>query len=750
MIKRTLLLLTIFATMACQNSYLEITNHGTSNYRIVISQSADSITRRAADELQRYIKQISGAGLAITTDTAAIEALEIVIGTTNRTSPAIGKEELGMDGVRISTVDERIFIEGGSGKGVLYAVYTLLDEKMGVRLYAADAEVVPTNASITLPRDLYIEQQPVITFRDPHYKGTNDSHYIDWHRLSHDTTGEKPEWGLWVHTFTRLVPPDQYWDSHPEYYSLVNGKRARTQLCLSNPAVLEIVCRNLEQEMALKPEARYWSVSSDDNFGYCQCEDCQKADEVDGSPTGSVIQFVNKVAQRFPDKVISTLAYQYSRAAPKVTRPEKNVNIMFCNIECNRSKPIPTDPSSESFRHDMEQWAKLTDNILVWDYIIQFKNLISPFPNFHTLQPNIKYFVDNSVVALFEQGNREVGGEFAEMRSYVISKLLWNPMADTDSLITDFCTGYYGAGGIFVKQYVDLMTQNLINSGDGMSIFGSPCDAGASYLSQDNMADYQRLFDCAEEAVSDNALLLKRVKIARQPLYYAELEMSKLDPYAPGRGIFIKSSDGKWVTDPTYSKKLENFVSLCNEQGVTRVTEWHTTPDEYLKLMSDIAVVRQEGNLSFQKGTKFKPTPAERYAKGADKVMTDGIFGSTDYAVQWLGWETPEFEITVDLGEKTMIRNIETHFLQELSAWIFFPKAVQYFVSSDGESFVIAGTVTSAEDRETSAGTKSYELKTEKQARWVRAKVTGTATCPQWHQGAGGPAWTFCDEMIVK
>ena len=127
------------------------------------------------------------------------------------------------------------------------------------------------------------------------------------------------------------------------------------------------------------PKAKYWSVSSNDNFGYCQCPACAAIDSLEGSPTGSVIRFVNQVAERFPDKIISTLAYQYSRAAPKVTKPRENVNIMFCNIECNRSQPIATDPSSASFRRDMEDWAALTDNILVWDYVIQFKKYaVSP------------------------------------------------------------------------------------------------------------------------------------------------------------------------------------------------------------------------------------------------------------------------------------------------------------------------------------------------------------------------------------
>src|SRR5690606_23536657 len=155
--------------------------------------------------------------------------------------------------------------------------------------------------------------------------------------------------------------------------------------------------------------------------------------EREGSPSGSIIHFVNQVAAHFPDRVISTLAYEYSRKAPATLRPAGNVHIMLCSIEVNRDRPIPEDPPSADLRRDVEEWSRIADDIIVWDYVIQFRNLVSPFPNLHVIQPNLQFFADHGVKAMFEQGNREVGGEFAELRAYLISKLMWNPALDVDS-----------------------------------------------------------------------------------------------------------------------------------------------------------------------------------------------------------------------------------------------------------------------------------------------------------------------------
>ncbi len=198
--------------------------------------------------------------------------------------------------------------------------------------------------------------------------------------------------------------------------------------------------------MAAKPSATYWSVSQNDNDQYCRCEPCTELNaKYGGVPSGSILYFVNDVAKAFPDKIISTLAYWYSRTPPQNIQAEPNVNIMLCNIESRRQGPVfETDPA---FSADLITWGKLSGNILIWDYNIQFANLVSPFPNLHTIKPNIKFYTDHHVNSLFMQANGQAGGEMAGLRAYLICKLMWDPNADDSAMMDEYLNGYYGAAG---------------------------------------------------------------------------------------------------------------------------------------------------------------------------------------------------------------------------------------------------------------------------------------------------------------
>ena len=157
---------------------------------------------------------------------------------------------------------------------------------------------------------------------------------------------------------------------------------------------------------------------------------------------------------------------------------------MLCSIELRRDRPVSEadDSTSMSFVRDIKAWSKIASDIIVWDYVIQFTNLVSPFPNLFVLQPNLKFFVENGVNAMFEQGNRDGCGEFAELRAYLISKLMWDPYANADSIMNDFLNGYYGAAGKPIRKYIDEMHTALVSSNFELSIFGSPNKAADSYL----------------------------------------------------------------------------------------------------------------------------------------------------------------------------------------------------------------------------------------------------------------------------
>jgi len=574
-----LILAAMVGSTACQEGkVMVLQSEDIQAYQIVVPAQPTGVEERAAQVMQRYLREITGCELPIATEGSGQQEAAIVLGDT-RAQRDLGVvadlSALGEDGFTIRTVGERLFVVGGTGQGTVYGVYAFLEEYLGCRMYSPEVVSIPRLKAISLP-PIDDTQVPVINFREDYYRHARDPEYSAWHKLDH----HPEEWGLWVHTFAPLVPPDEHFDAHPEYFAQVNGKRIPSgQLCLTNDDVFRVLVESLRQRMAEKPDARYWSVSQNDTHGYCECDRCRALDEREGSPSGSLLNFVNRVAAEFPDKIISTLAYQYSRAAPRTIRPAANVNIVLCTIELNRSRPIATDPGSESFRRDMEAWGRICGNILIWDYVIQFSNLVSPFPNLRVLQPNLQYFVEHHSVAMFQQGNREVAGEMAELRAYVIAKLLWNPAADVEAIVGDFLAGYYGDAAPHLRVYIDRMHDALEASGEGLNIFGNPHTPPKAYLSPARLAEYNSLFDRAEAATAGDPAVLARVRYARLPLHYAELEQARTRATGEG-GLFVREGED-WKPPPGILERLDHFVRLAKEQGVTRVTEWHTTPDEY-------------------------------------------------------------------------------------------------------------------------------------------------------------------------
>jgi len=615
--KKIFLLLAVL--LACDFIYAQkitLAENGKSAYTIIMPSQPTIVEVQAAKVLQDYLFRISSVNLPVGYDSQKPVANEILVGNVQRAEVKdVTYAVLKDDGVLIKTNGKKLIITGGSKKGVLYAVYTFLDKYLGCRKYASDVTVVPKKKIISLP-SINDEQLPAFSFRETFYNDAYDPEYMDWHKL-HSFEGrgtDKSQWGYWVHTFHSLLDPKEYGAAHPEYFSFYNGQRhaglipswdgknvqPEAQLCLSNPEVLEIVCKNLKTAIDKKPEALYWSVSQNDNVNYCKCDKCAELDKKYAAfapedkmysthggekypalGSGSIIWFINQVAERFPDKIISTLAYQYSRVPPKDIVPAKNVNIMLCSIESSRNDPM--EIGDTSFASDLRGWGKITNNILIWDYTIRFSNLLAPFPNLRVLQPNIQFLRKNNVSALFEQGNIQKGGEAAPLRAYLIARMLWNPDINIQKEMDEFLKVYYGIAAPEVKEYINLLHDNN-QSGKGvkMSIFGSPKQDKETFLSEALIARYNAIFDRAERKVANDETLLVRVKSARLPVYYAMLEIAK-DVKTGNRGAFNTNEKGEMVPNPEIVQVLYDFAYHCMRTNVSRTQEWNTTPKEYLE-----------------------------------------------------------------------------------------------------------------------------------------------------------------------
>lgn len=613
--KFTLFVIAMSFFAATHAQQLMLVKKGKSKYTIVVPEKATVVEAQAALVLQDYIERISGARLPIGSDKSQPNTEEILIGNVNRAELLnVPLEKLGADGLFIRTTGKRLIITGGFDKGALYGVYTFLEKYLGCRKYTAAVTNVPRQKTIVVG-NIDDTQVPAFTYREELYPANaRDPEYMAWHKLdSHyglPDTGN--EWGSWVHTFNNLLSVKEYGETHPEYFSYYDSARhpgatprgsAEAQLCLSNPDVLEIVCKNLQASINQNPKAKYWSVSQNDNVNYCRCAGCAALDEQYAAYTpgsilysthvdeyysplgmGSLMTFINKVAERFPDKIISTLAYQHTRVPPKGIVPRENVNIMLCSIESLRN--VTLEEGDPAFCKDLVGWTQLTNNIIIWDYVVQFRNLISPFPNIHTLQPNLKYLRDRGVSMMFEQGSPETGGEFHELKAYLIAKLMWNPDLNVREVVDDFLKGYYGSASPMIRQYMDLLELSMKKSGSKLRIFGGPVVLDSlpqreTFLSDSLIAVYNGLFDRAEKAVAKSPELLGRVKTARMPIHYAMLEIARAEKTGR-RGAFMIAQDNTLQAKPEVVNRLFEFVYTCIRNNVSHVRERRVTPQEYL------------------------------------------------------------------------------------------------------------------------------------------------------------------------
>ena len=742
-----------------------------SDYAIIYRESNKNDTEeKAAHKLSEYLAK-AGFDIPVVDEESYSRDQGIYIGRTQFSEEeTIDYSTIGNDGYMFIPRGESLVIAGGPDKGVLYGVYGFL-EQLGFRKYDSVSTHVPSLHSIEVP-GATSTHIPGMNYRQTSYYDTDDGDTFDWHRLD----SSRESWGMFVHTFHQLVPPNQYAATHPEYYSLRDGKRnPSTQLCLSNKEVLQIVVENLTKRMAEKPDALYWSVSPEDNDQYCQCGPCTELNKEYGGtrpaleygvPSGSVIYFVNQVAKEFSDKIISTLAYWYTRQAPDNIKPGPNVNIMLCPIGPARHRPIYE--TAPSFTNDLKDWGKLTDKILIWDYNIQFANPVSPFPNLHTLKPNIKFYKENNVDALFMQATSQVFSEMASLRSYMISKLMWDPDSDEELIMNDFLSGYYGGAGSCIRQYIDTMREALLASNHELLIFDSPIDAKETYLSAGLMEQYEQLFNEAEKAVEADAEKLRRVRIARLPLMFAQIQIGRTEVDTP-RSMFILNENDRIVPKPEMKELVYLFAGRCKEYGVDRIRERTTSADEYLLAYERIFNRMDEVADAISLHKKVTPvTQTSEHTKGVE-ALTDGVFGSDEswrfpdkIGVNWVGYEGEHMEFILDLGEVQPVRSVNMEFLnaQAQPKWhlTILPKFVEYQLSVDGENYEDAVRIDNPHDPNPDINPGITNIRVQpfkaeiglKDARYIKVHAESPIEMPSWHIRAGSPAKIYTDEIVVN
>lgn len=721
-------------------------DNATSEYAIVTVKDATKTERKAAMVLQQQLKKITGFEFPLKTENADtyFKGKNIYIGNTRSASKF--KVNIQNDGFLLATDAQSVYIIGGKGQGTLYGVYEFLEKYLQCNKYDAEAAFIPELKQISLKANIYDLQIPQFSYREAYFPAAFNDEFLEWNKLHRF----EDLWGLWGHTYFKLVPPETYFKSHPEYFSLVNNKRQPLQLCLSNKDVLNISVAYLKEQMKKKPWAEYWSVSANDDIGFCTCDLCTKADAEEGSHAGSLIRFVNAIASQFPEAKFTTLAYQFTSKAPKKTRPAKNVYIMLSSIDAYRTKPLLTEPSAAPFRNDLYAWKSVTNNIIIWDYTTQFTNYLAPFPDVTHEKPNISLFAANNAKGVFMQGSENTYSDFAELKSYVVSKLLWNPNLDADSLIQKFCKDYYKQAAPYVLQYLSKRYNALQLSKKPLDIYGNPINDYNGYLSPSLIDEYSQILDKAEAAVEENAAVYKRVVRLRLPLEYTVLQQSKFFGHEKF-GFRTVNDNGDVTVKSNWPVRIEKFVSAMKTAGVNGLVEGGITPDEYLQQWKNIFKTPFKPNKASESTVTLVNPFAAEYPSKKERTLIDAVPGYTDFSYNWLLFYGKDMIATIDMGKTISVKAVETNFLFDPRHWIFKPQSISIEVSSDGKIFTQAAQITNKPDEEDFAVTITpYQFKLNGvNARYIRVTAKNLPALPSWRTKPNRLPSVACDEIYI-
>ncbi len=565
---------------------------GVAQVRIVLAREAIPAERTAGDELARYLERATGARFPIAIEgTAPAAEPALFVGPTEYAA-ALGQEPAwGPEEWRIRISGANVVLEGGRPRGTLYAVYRFLEEVAGVRWWTPYDDSVPARPTLAVAA-AERRGQPAFSYRD--VAGlAGPVEFSARNRHSGHRSNLGPEYGgrqaygppSENHDFHVYVPADEYFASHPEFFSEIDGRRTgeRAQLCLTNPDLQLLVADKLAAYVAQGEAAaaaageeapRVFPIVQNDWGGACTCDTCAAIDRREGTHAGSLVLFINavsdRIAQTYPDILIDTLAYHYTFTPPEEARLRPNAVVRLSALQRRDfSKPVGHRVHRE-YQRAIWGWRRATAHLRIWDYSVTFgREAELPLPNLPVLAADFRYYLEHGVEGVFIQHEAPIRADMRDLKVWVLLKLLEDPYRDVGALVQEFTDGYYGPARRAIRDYLDLLERAVARR---PSRIRYPAKAAQyRHLDAEFLREAQGLFDRAEEAAGKDPVLLGRVRYARLALDRATLLRwrSRLGKPAPsGAGLDPRTiADRYWETaGAEIDRRIANEVRADEER----------------------------------------------------------------------------------------------------------------------------------------------------------------------------------------
>ncbi len=423
----------------------------------------------AANQLQTYFIAATNVKPEINSLTKLACDIKLIIASASKNRQAY----------TIHRVGSNIEINGNSSASLVWAVADFGERVLGV------SKPVPgevrrkgkLQSSIKI-NDLDVNSSPDLEFRG-WFHADSISAQLDWmaqNRVNIDgcfperykqiqpelsKRGISPSFNN--HSFWWLIPASLY-DTHPEYFPLIDGKRVKVEdglgpnFCVSNPEVAEVVISKAKEMFRNNSDVKVFPVVPNDDPRWCQCEQCKAWD---GDQAGSglysnrLIRFANKVAEsikdEFPDRYIGILAYS-NFIEPPTIKIAQNIAVGLCPMDLNQAKSIVdnSDAQNKMACAQMRKWLKAANYVYFWKYY-GYDELRYCYP------PIGRAIVDEyrDMVKMGVKGyiSQSPFTELMYLPAYVAARSGWDTKLSYEQILSDYCAYMYGPSADAMKSY---------------------------------------------------------------------------------------------------------------------------------------------------------------------------------------------------------------------------------------------------------------------------------------------------------
>lgn len=647
---------------------------------LLLPNKPSNIEGKAAELFKDIYKKVTGESIQVISESQAEQAFPHIISLGNTTlfkkaniETIKTPESFGLSNAKNVTC-----IYGSSDVGLLYGVTGFFSKYVG-SMYADSAELItPNRKKILLPESIRYAEKPAFVYREAYFRQAADYDYCLWNR----THKLEEFWGSWGHNLHRLIKEASGSPTGPSScYALHNGQRNPDQYCFTSADLYQLLVKGIQRKLIQVPDARYFAILPNDNLVVCSCDACRAAGNTAKDAAPALATLITKLASRFPELVFMMSSYGCTRSAPKQKMP-LNSGVIISTIDYPKGIPIQKSAMAAQFQNLISDWKRKTNHVFIWDYVVQYSNYFDLFPVMKSFQDNLKWYQTLGVTGIFAHGSEEHYSIFDEVKSFVISSLLWNPNQNLDSLRYAVIENTYPENFESVNEYYDLAERAAYQAGKSLDIYGNISLAASIYMNPEKLDIF--LYDIAEQLKVVKGNLKTRLARLQTALYFDKLENMRLSGVSE-QGYAAIQKNGTWMIHPSVQPILDEFAAMMQASALTVFQERGMDLANYLRNWKEYIVNYSYNNLWFSKPVKIISASDEDFVKRAPKMLTDGAMGFEEYTMHWLLQSTEDLVLEMNIPDGLSKPNLQVSLLNDPRHGILFPESIQVGVIGQTE-----------------------------------------------------------------